>query len=201
MLGKRSLQFVLVFCLVLGLVTGSVGSIGAQTPAPNSRAAVEVEIKKYAARHVENDQPMATSTVMKAFEKNAANLTTNDVVTVYEEEFAKLKKVKDEDFWEQVKPKAGWIVAGLMFFFVLFQGKLKAWAETIVGTIEKGIYQKFSGTKLFRNVALRKYRSALVEKHQSLKIPFRPNRPLELAKSGKQAVFLWMLLILFTPLF
>lgn len=104
-LGKRSLQFVLIFCLVLGLVTGSVGSIGAQTPAPNSRAAVEVEIKKYAARHVENDQPMATSTVMKAFEKNAANLTTNDVVTVYEEEFAKLKKVKDEDFWEQVKPK------------------------------------------------------------------------------------------------
>ena len=177
----KLIQFVLVFCLVLGGITGVVPSINAQSPAPNSREAVEVEIKKYAARHVENDQPMATSTVMKAFEKNAANLTTADVITIYEEEFVKLKKVKDEDFWEQVKPKAGWIVAAMITIFALFREKLTAWVETIVGALEKGIYQRFSGTKLFWNVALRKYRSALVEKHQSLKIPFRPNRPLELA--------------------
>ncbi len=181
MLGKRSLQLLLVFCLVFGLVVGSVGSIGAQTPEPNSRAAVEVEIKKYAARRVENDLPMDTSTAMKVFEKNVANLTQQDVATIYEEEFVKLKKVKDEDFWEQVKPKAGWIVAAMITVFALFQGKLKAWVENIVGAIEKGIYQRLSGTKFFRNVALRKYRSALVEKHQSLKIPFRPNRPLDLA--------------------
>jgi hypothetical protein len=100
--GKRPLQFVLVFALMFGLVMGAAVLNVAQTPTPmpstDSREAVEQQIKKYAERHVENDQSIQTSTVMKAFEKNAANLTTADVVTIYEEEFVKLKKAKDENF-------------------------------------------------------------------------------------------------------
>ena len=68
----------------------------------------------------------------------------------------------------------------MITIFALFEGKLTAWTDKIVGALEKGIYQRFSGTTFFRNVALRTYRSALVEKHQSLKIPFRPNRLLKL---------------------
>jgi NACHT domain len=176
------LQFVLVFALMFGLVMGAAVPNGAQTPTPtpDSSEAVEQQIKKYAERHVENDQSMQTSNVIKVFEKNTANLSPVDVATIYEEEYAKQKKTKDEDFWEQIKPKAGWIVAAMVFMFALFQGKLKTWVENGVGKLEKGIYQRFSGTKWFWDLALEKYRKALVEKHGELKIPFRPNRPLKM---------------------
>lgn len=176
--GKRPLQFVLVFALVVGLVMGSAVPNGAQSPAPNSREAVEQQVKKYAERHIESDQSMQTGNVIKVFEKNPANLTSVEIATIYEEEYTKLKKAKDEDFWEQVKPKAGWIVAAMIFVFALFQGKLKTWVEQGISKLEAAIYQKFSGSKLFWNIALEKYRKALVAKHGALKIPFRPNRPL-----------------------
>ena len=44
------------------------------------------------------------------------------------------------------------------------------------------IYNKFAGTRLFKNIALKKYRQALIEKYQKLKISFRPDRPLEMRK-------------------
>jgi predicted NACHT family NTPase len=42
------------------------------------------------------------------------------------------------------------------------------------------LYKKLAGTRFFENIALKKYRQALIDKYQKLNIPFRPNRPLEM---------------------
>jgi len=188
MLGKRSLQFGLVFCLVLGLVTGSVGSIGAQTPAPNPREAVIQQIQEQAKRDLDVGRLQRPEDVRKLFVEDAksAGLPTAEIDKTYDEAYSKAKDAKEVDPKETVKAPTqapiGWlIVAVATAVIALFKEWIGAIVKQVSTTVNTWIYQRFSGTKFFRNMALRKYRSALVEKHQSLKIPFRPNRPLELA--------------------
>ena len=188
MLGKRSLQFVLIFCLVLGLVTGSVGSVGAQTPAPNPREAVIQQIQEQAKRDLDVGRLQRPEDVRKLFVEDAksAGLPTAEIDKTYDEAYSKAKDAKEVDPKETVKAPTqapiGWlIVAVATAVIALFKEWIGAIVKQVSTTVNTWIYQRFSGTKFFRNVALRKYRSALVEKHQSLKIPFRPNRPLELA--------------------
>lgn len=169
-----------------GLLVLSAGQIGhsqsSKTPAPNSRAEAELLIKQYAERHVDSELSMQTSNVVKYVETHPAQLSSLEISTIYEKEYARLKKAKDENFWEQVRPQTGWIVAGLIFLWALTQKKLKAWFDAGIGKLEQAIYERFSGSKLFWNKALQRYRKALVEKHGELKIPFRPNRPLQMAE-------------------
>jgi energy-coupling factor transporter ATP-binding protein EcfA2 len=57
---------------------------------------------------------------------------------------------------------------------------LKKWLNQSLDAIGKWIYKTFAGTPLFENIALKKYRQALIDKYQKLNIPFRPHRPLEM---------------------
>lgn len=57
---------------------------------------------------------------------------------------------------------------------------LKKWLNQSLEAISKWIYKTFAGTPLFENIALKKYRQALIDKYQKLNIPFRPHRPLEM---------------------
>lgn len=188
MRGKRSLQFVLVFCLVLGLVTGSVGSIGTQTPEPNPREVLIQKIQEQAKRDLDVGRLQRPEDVRKLFVEDAktAGLPVAEIDKTYDEAYSKAKDAKEVDPKETVKapmqaPIEWVIIAVLGAVIALFKDWIASIVNQVSTVINTWIYQRFSGTKLFWNVALRKYRSALVEKHQSLKIPFRPNRPLDLA--------------------
>lgn len=54
---------------------------------------------------------------------------------------------------------------------------LTKWLTAFFTAINDWTYARYAGNKLFRNVALGRYRKALVEKYQNLYIPFRTNRP------------------------
>jgi hypothetical protein len=54
---------------------------------------------------------------------------------------------------------------------------LTKWITSFFNAIGNWIYARYAGNKLLRNVALGRYRKALVEKYQHLYIPFRTNRP------------------------
>ena len=115
-------------------------------------------------------------------------LANRDIVKTYDDAYRKAKKVKaDADEAKKTAPKEiakaplrnpiewliGLVVGALIALFT----------KTIVNTVTKiwsavntWIYQRFSGTLLFRNIALRKYRQALIDSYQTLKIPFRRDR-------------------------
>ena len=53
---------------------------------------------------------------------------------------------------------------------------LTLWFETI----GRWIYNKLAGTPFFENIALKKYRLALINSYEKLKIPFRQGKPLNM---------------------
>ncbi|KAM3102029.1 NACHT domain-containing protein [Phormidesmis sp. 146-12] len=172
-------QWILVFVLTFLITFGSVTATHSQTP--SSRDAVILEVKKSADRHVKTDSLMQTSTVLKRFEKNDAGLTPPEIITIYEEEYARLKEAKEADPWEQFLPKVGWVAAGLLGFWAIFRDTINTWTKTLADKFFKAIYNRFAGTKLFWGIALKKYHQALIGKYRELKIPFRSaDRPLKM---------------------
>lgn len=58
----------------------------------------------------------------------------------------------------------------------------KGWT-TLTKKIDDWVYGRFAGTPFFESLALKRYREALVENYQELKIPFRVNhKPLDMSK-------------------
>lgn len=82
---------------------------------------------------------------------------------------------------EQFRPNLGWLVGLLSLTILAYKTLLKQWIEDILKSIWNWIYQKFSGTRLLRNFALRQYRASLARSYSQLAMPFLKNRkPLEI---------------------
>ncbi|MBE9031754.1 AAA family ATPase [filamentous cyanobacterium LEGE 11480] len=186
---KRPLQFVLVFALAVLLVTSSAVPNVAQTKnqkslTPSERVKIEQEIKNLAAKDVQDDISQRTDKVINWY-KNSG-LPLQEIRQIYDDEYTKQDKSKRKDFREFLNPKNGWLIPSLTAIL----GAIGATLITKFSTsflnwlhkIDNWIYQRFSGNKFFWTQALRRYRKALVEKHGELKIPFRPNRPLDMAE-------------------
>lgn len=111
-------------------------------------------------------------------EAKQAGLTIPEIRKVYKKKIASLSQ---PDPWKEFLSWIGpvGIVIGILGFL---GGAIKKKAEQLSQGIVDNIYKRFSGTKLFRNFALRRYRTSLINKYQELKIPFRPNRPLKMAE-------------------
>ena len=149
-----------------------------QTPQPETKEAIIEEIQNYAERHVDNDTPMQTGLVVNLYRDNKVGLTPREIATIYELKYDRLKKAKQSDIWEQLN-------AGLIPFFILLvlfilQDVLKEWNSNLIKAIGAWLYNRFSGTALFRNYSLKRYRQALGEKYRQLHVPFRPSRPLQM---------------------
>ncbi|MCG8367072.1 MAG: NACHT domain-containing protein, partial [Pseudanabaenales cyanobacterium] len=171
----------LALSLTVSILLGSTIPTYTQTPnQPTPRDEVIEDIKDYAKRHVKTDSSMQTSTVLKVFEDNPVGLAAADIAKIYETEYTRLKEEKESSFWEQVKPNIGWIAAGLLALWVIFQKTLEKWVTNTVENIGEGIYAQLAGSQFFRGIALRRYRNALLKKHKELHIPFRANRPLDM---------------------
>ena len=169
----------LAISLTTSIVLGSGLPIASQsTNQLTPRDDVIEDIKSAAERHVYNDSPLQTETILRAFEYNSVGLTSAEIIEIYETEYTKLKETKDTNFWEQATPQAGWIVAILIAVLAIFRDTLGKWITTAIETIFEGAYARLAGNRLLRGLALRRYRNALYKKHQKLEIPFRANRPL-----------------------
>jgi hypothetical protein len=185
-LGKRPLQFVLVWALVFGLVVGAAMPNGAQTPTPT----VDDEI----VRQAKEDAEMGTAQKRKEFrdafakdanQKSRSSEELDKLYTKYVEAYNKAKDAKEVDPKEAAKgplqSPAPWIISTFVLAIIaLFKDWIASLSKQISTAINTWIYQRFSGTKLFWNIALKKYRKALVRKNEKLKIPFR-DAPLKMA--------------------
>ncbi|MGB3512794.1 MAG: NACHT domain-containing protein [Microcoleaceae cyanobacterium] len=157
-----------------------------QTPTPNveSREVIIQEIKEYAERHVENDKAMDTSLVIKLYETNYIGLNAPQIAKIYEEEYTKLKEAKDSNLREKINDDLlsglGWFAALALFILLIFKEVVQGWITHLINTFGKWLYNQIAGIELFWNFSLKRYKKGLINKHEQLKIPFRPNRPLNL---------------------
>jgi hypothetical protein len=185
-LGKRPLQFVLVWALVFGLVVGAAMPNGAQTPTPT----VDDEIVRQAKEDAEMGTAQKRKEFRDAFAKDANQKSRSPedldkLYTKYVEAYNKAKDAKEVDPKEAAKAPLQDPIGWLMFLVAgasvgIFKDAVSNAIKKVWTTITTWIYQRFSGRWWFWNLALEKYRKALVEKHGELKIPFRPNRPLKM---------------------
>ncbi|MDJ0801038.1 MAG: NACHT domain-containing protein [Calothrix sp. MO_167.B12] len=190
---KQNLLVIFVLALTVSITFGTILPVFTQVPPSTSttiRQELVEKIQDYAERHVNSDTPMKTEFVIKLYRKNSVGLSEREIAEIYKTEYLRLDKDKQRRKKEQTKnpwrqlPQgiSGWIAAIILFILLIFRDLLKDLLKKITQRISYWLYKKFAGMPLFENIALKKYRQALIDKYQQLKIPFRPKEPLEMRK-------------------
>ena len=173
---------ILVLALLSFALLISTDPIHAQTPTPPSRDAVIAEIKVYAERHVANDGPMQTQLLVDLFWDNTVGLTPQEIARIYEEEYARLNEESTHGSWELLLPKAGWVAFGVLSLWVVFRDVVRKWIASFIEWIGSRVYDRLAGSRFFHGMALRRYRQALIDRYRKLRVPFRPDRPLDMSE-------------------
>jgi hypothetical protein len=200
-LKRPGLLSLFALTLSLSIALGAMHPLQAQTASPSPQQdcvvppALCADIKQLAQEDVADDIPRRTAHAIELFKekhpdwKTDASKAKREVGRTYDREYSQQEKVKKQDpksAWEK------WTENGLVvpFIGVLFLA-VAAWFRDSIGkvwtalvkAIDNWIYSRFAGTPLFERVALQRYREALVENYQSLKIPFRSNhKPLDMSE-------------------
>jgi len=181
---KQRLASIFALSLTISVWLGLILPIYSQTSQPNTREELIQDIKDFADRHVKNDKAMDTSLVLKLYQENQFALTAPEVANIYENEYTRLKAIKDADIWSKINNKLlnglGWGIALILGILFFLKEKLTKWIDIIVNKAGDWLYNRVSGLKLFWSFSLKRYRESLFNKYRQLKIPFRPNRPLEM---------------------
>lgn len=164
--------FVLTFLVTFGLPSYS----------QSERETAIAEIQELAARDVEiNPGSPRTKYAVEVYGGGKTlNLSDKEIGEIYDRAFLQKKQEKEQDWREVFSKTGGWAAFAASIFLLIFQDTLKKWFTAFSTAIEKNIYDRFAGTKMFWGIALTKYRQALIGKYRELKIPFRVDRPLKM---------------------
>jgi hypothetical protein len=187
--------------LSLSIVLGTIHPLQAQTASPSPQLdcavppALCADIKQLAQEDVADDIARRTGHAIELFKEKHPDWKTDpskakrEVGRTYDREYSQQEKVEKQDLkaaWERwtenglLVPFLGVLVLAVAAWFRDAIGK--AW-DALVKAIDNWIYSRFAGTPLFERVALQRYREALVENYQHLKIPFRVNHhPLDMSE-------------------
>ncbi|MEM8504778.1 MAG: NACHT domain-containing protein [Cyanobacteria bacterium P01_D01_bin.1] len=185
-LAPSKLSSLFALALTLSILFSFYFPTYSQTPPPSpSEAALIEEIREYVALQIEiDDAPSSNEEIERLYleEAEAAGLSNRDLIKLYKQEYAEQKAAQEPGPWEQFIPNIGWVVGLLSLIALVYVTLLKKWIEARFKNIGDWIYRQGAGTRLFRNVALRKYRETLVENNKTLPMPFLKNRdPLEMS--------------------
>ncbi|MEM9274179.1 MAG: NACHT domain-containing protein [Cyanobacteria bacterium P01_F01_bin.143] len=177
---------VFALSLTISVWLGLFLPIYSQTPQQSDREILIQEIKDFADRHVKNDKPLDTSLVIQLYQQNTVGLTAPEIANIYENEFTRLQEIKNQEkpntdlrqlIIDNLLQFLGWGAAAII---AIWGGKLKNWLENFSNKTGYWLYNRVSGLKFFWSFSLKRYRESLIKKYRQLKIPFRPNRPLEM---------------------
>lgn len=75
-----------------------------------------------------------------------------------------------------------WVVAVAAVLVAVLRDLLKDWIKTGANYLTGLVYNRAAASRLLRRFAVRRYQAALVSRFRSLRILFRPNEPLDIAK-------------------
>lgn len=142
------------------------------------------EIQRKAQRHVDIGKVASQNDLDNAFGDRGAQvgLDIADIEKIYEIAYQQAKIELPQSPFSIFKPQMGWLVAGILSILLVVRDVLKDFLSIRLKQLGEFLYNQFASSPLLQNKALKRYRRALVDKHQKLKIPFRINRPLEMSE-------------------
>ena len=172
------------FALMLTAVisTGWVEPMLSQTATLSPKEKLEQKIRERAEKDVERDSPRrSTKDIVDEGEASGVGLKAPEIRDIYDEEYDERDKAKKSDPREMVTPKNGWLVLFLGLVVLAVGACLGDWLKQTVASffkrVDDWVYGRLAGNRWFQGVTLQRYRKALVDKHQYLRIAFRGNRP------------------------
>ncbi|OYE02794.1 NACHT domain-containing protein [Nostoc sp. 'Peltigera membranacea cyanobiont' 232] len=184
---KNRQLYILLFTLTLSLLV-SISAVPSysQTPKSITQQSCESQIEKRAKQDAENDEIKTPRTefAIKLYQQECPNLKPSRIGEIYDTAFQERREAKKKDLRELLKPENGWF--GLLILLIgaalgtAFGNTFANLFSSIFNTIGDQIYGSISGLPLMRHIALKRYKEELKEKHEKLKISFRPNKPLKL---------------------
>ena len=180
LIGFRRPTLINLFALTLctSLILGS--AVSGQAPTP--QADPTQEIQQLAVDDVENDITRRPTYAKELYENASSGLTGPEIMQIYDNAYTEAQKEKKQGL-RALLPDNGLLIPLLLIVGAvlgkLFEETLLTTTKKLIKAFNNWIYAQFAGNHFFRNIALQRYRAALLDKYKELKIPFRENqRPL-----------------------
>ena len=182
---KQQLLMIFVLGLAISVAWGTILPVFTQKlPAPNPCNQLRGDIQNRAKQDAKADQ-------WNFFNTDKKKKTIGDILNLYKEVNSQASCFPQDELWDiyeqqyDINKYPAWIPVLVILVLggilgTVISDTLKKWLNQSLEAISKWIYKTFAGTPLFENIALKKYRQALIDKYQKLNIPFRPHRPLEM---------------------
>lgn len=182
---KQQLLMIFVLALAISVAWGTILPVFTQKlPAPNPCNQLRGDIQNRAKKDAEADR-------LNFFNTDKKKKTIGDILNLYKEANSQAACFPQDELWDIYEQQydsnkyPAWIPVLVILVLggilgTVISDTLKKWLNQSLEAISKWIYKTFAGTHLFENIALKKYRQALIDKYQKLNIPFRPHRPLEM---------------------
>ena len=182
---KQQLLMIFVLALTISVAWGTILPVFTQKPpAPNPCNQLRGDIQNRAKKDAEADR-------LNFFNTDKKKKTIGDILNLYKEVNSQASCFPQDELWDIYEQQydsnkyPAWIPVLVILVLggilgTVISDTLKKWLNQSLEAISKWIYKTFAGTPLFENIALKKYRQALIDKYQKLNIPFRPHRPLEM---------------------
>lgn len=182
---KQQLLMIFVLALAISVAWGTILPVSTKKlPAPNPCNQLRGDIQNRAKKDAEADR-------LNFFNTDKKKKTIGDILNLYKEANSQAACFPQDELWDiyeqqyDINKYPAWIPVLVILVLggilgTVISDTLKKWLNQSLDAISKWIYKTFAGTPLFENIALKKYRQALIDKYQKLNIPFRPHRPLEM---------------------
>lgn len=149
--------------------------------APHTRAEVEADIRRSAAADAEAGQ-RNVDVVVRVFtdEAKQVGMAPREIMALYQEEYRVQRAKQAPGPWAQYKFEIMAVLAAVLAILVgLLRKSIESLLTKGLGRLWNAIYQRFAGSRVLRQLALKKYRCQLVEKLSLLRLPFRPGAALD----------------------
>ncbi|MBD2074346.1 NACHT domain-containing protein [Phormidium sp. FACHB-592] len=196
---KRKLPFSLFALVLTALLLLHATPLPSQTPSPSATDGCQVpqplcqEIRQLAQDDVEAEILRRTPYAIDQFKelhpdwKTAPSRVKLAIGKTYDTEYTQRSETNKKDPLKAFQKlfENGFALPLLALAAILgglLNDTIKQWLTALSTKIGNWIYARFAGIPLFRGIALRRYRAAVAKKYHELHIPFRPNRPLQMAQ-------------------
>ncbi len=184
---KQQLLMIFVLALAISVAWGTILPVFTQKlPAPNPCNQLRGDIQNRAKKDAEADR-------LNFFNTDKKKKTIGDILNLYKEVNSQASCFPQDELWDIYEQQydsnkyPAWIPVIVILVLggivgTVISDTLKKWLNQSLEAISKWIYKTFAGTPLFENIALKKYRQALIDKYQKVNIILRLHRPLKMRK-------------------
>ncbi len=184
---KQQLLMIFVLALAISVAWGTILPVSTKKlPAPNPCNQLRGDIQNRAKKDAEADR-------LNFFNTDKKKKTSSDILNLYKEVNSQASCFPQAQLWDiyeqqyDINKYPAWIPVLVILVLggivgTVISDTLKKWLNQSLEAISKWIYKTFAGTPLFENIALKKYRQALIDKYQKVNIILRLHRPLKMRK-------------------